>query len=318
VNKLPIITIEKSATTTSAATVNDRLSKRILSYVNLYCNTRCNSRCITCSFWRQNPLYELRPSEVASVVNSRYVDENTWFAVQGGEFSLHPQADAILEELKGSNYILFSNLLAPGRIFELIRRHQIRYVTVSLDGGPDGYNRIRGVNGFNRVTKALLKLQDIVNVSVGITLTPWSEYRDYEEAASFCRTHGFSFGVNLYTNSHIYEADGQIQEYPFIDQVAADSGDTYCLAYERWRVGKLRLPCHSIREVASIAPDATLYLCHNQKIPLGNLHQKSFDEIWGAEVVRRLQEEYVTCNQCWTSCYREFDFQRFSNNAKTV
>jgi MoaA/NifB/PqqE/SkfB family radical SAM enzyme len=294
----------------SGVVMSERLSMRLLSYVNLYCNTRCNSRCVTCSFWRQDQLLQLSPGEVQSVIKSSYVDDSTWFALQGGEFSLHPRADEILELLKGKNYILFSNLLAPDKVFELVRRHEVPYITVSLDGGPDGYRRIRGVDGFARVTSALLRLRELANVFVGITLTPWSELRDYEEAAHFCRKHGIEFGVSLYTDSHIYEADGPIQSYPFLDRVASDADSPFCAAYESWRIGKLSLPCHSIREVASVTPDGAVYLCHNQKISLGSLREKSFDEIWGFEATRKLHEQYASCNECWTSCYREFDHQR--------
>ena len=290
-----------------------RLNDRFLSYVNLYCNTRCNSRCLTCAFWQQDPKVFLTPNDVAGLAQSKYVDSETWFAVQGGEFSLHTQADEILDVLANTNYVLFSNLISPRKVLQLIRRHKVAYVTVSLDGGRDGYNRIRGVDGFERVTNALLKVQELTNVSVGITITPWSEYRDYEEAANFCRTHGIDFGVNIYTNSHIYEANNPVAEYPFLTKVASDARSTFCGAYDNWKKGKLHLPCRSIREVASIAPDGTVYLCHNQKVALGNLRESSFDKIWSHEETRRLHESFASCNQCWTSCYREFDWNRFES-----
>lgn len=281
-----------------------------LRYVNLYLNTVCNSRCVTCSFWKQTPQYVIPPERVRTVVNSRFADASTWFAVQGGEFTLHPQSDLILELLADRRYILFTNLLSFQRAVHLVRKHKVQFVTVSLDGGREGYRRIRGVDAFNRVTRDIRRLQDLCTVSVGFTLTPWSDYRDYEEVAAFCRKSGVDFGVNLYTHSHIYEAETALIEHSLLEKINADLGDEFCLAYKHWIRRELNVPCRSIREVASIAPDGTVYLCHNQKISLGNINTADFDEVWGHPRTARLHAEYESCNACWTSCYRTFDLER--------
>lgn len=282
----------------------------MLSYVNLYLNTVCNSRCITCSFWKQAPRHVLETSRILTIINSQFADEKTWFAVQGGEFTLHPQADLILEALRGKNFILFTNLLSPAKALDLVQRHNVRYVTVSLDGGKEGYKRIRGVDSFEVVTEGILRLKSRCEVSVGFTLTPWSTYSDYEQVARFCRGNGIEFGVNLYTASHIYEAVSQIEDYNLLRRIAEDCKDPFVAGYIPWRNGRLQLRCHSIREVSSIAPDGNVFLCHNQPIALGNVNVADFDDIWGSAESERLHEQYATCNACWTSCYRIFDLDR--------
>ncbi|MDP9104724.1 MAG: SPASM domain-containing protein [Candidatus Eremiobacteraeota bacterium] len=292
------------------AAIPDRLRRRMLSYVNLYCNTRCNSRCITCDFWKMDPLPRLTAADVASVAASRFADEDTWFAVQGGEFSLHPEADAILELFEDRHYILFTNFLSAERVVGLVRRHRTPYVAVSLDGGREGYARIRGVDAFDRVTRSILRLRAEAEISVGFTLTPWSELADYEAVAAFCRGNGIEFGVNLYTDSQIYQATTPPAHYPFLASIVADSQDAFAAAYEPWREGRLALPCHSIREVASVAPDGTVHLCHNQTAALGNVKDAGFDAVWDSEHARALHDRYASCNACWTSCYRTFDLKR--------
>lgn len=281
-----------------------------LRYVNLYLNTVCNSRCVTCSFWNQTPQHIIAPERARTVVESRFANGSTWFAVQGGEFTLHPQCDAVLEMLGGRQYMLFSNLLSAERVFRLVRRHRVRFLTVSLDGGREGYRRIRGVDAFERVTRNILRVRELCTVSVGFTLTPWSRLEDYEQAAAFCRNNGIDFGVNLYTQSHIYEATAALPEYPFLDRIAADSGGGFCAAYQAWISGSLTLSCRSIREVASIAPDGTVWLCHNRKVALGNINTEDFDDIWGNPRTAAFHASYESCNACWTSCYREFDLER--------
>jgi MoaA/NifB/PqqE/SkfB family radical SAM enzyme len=253
------------------------------------------------------PRHRLEPEALAGVAASRFADESTWFALQGGEFTLHPRAGEILDLFAGTSFILFSNMLNPPRLIALVRKHHVKYVTVSLDGGPEGYARIRGVDAFHRVTDGIVQLQQHADVSVGITLTPWSRYDDYAEAADFCRTNDVPFGVNIYTDSRIYEAASPPSDIPFLDRVVAETGDRFCAAYLRWRAGTLDLGCRSIRSVASISPDGDVHLCHNQDVILGNIHSESFDEIWGSEKTAAIHEAFQTCNACWTSCYRIHD-----------
>jgi len=277
-----------------------------LAYVNLYCTSQCNSRCVTCDFW-QRPVQTLEPAAVESVVNSRFVDGSTWLALQGGEFVLHPQADELLEMASTRQYILFTNLLAPARVEALVKRHQVPFVSVSLDGGPQGYAKIRGVDAFAKVTQGILRLRQFAEVSVGITLTPWSSLHDYYQASHFCREYGIDFGVNLYTNSRIYGANGPLCAPGLVAEVARDCGDAFCSAYASWVSGKLQLPCQSIRRVVSIGPDGTVHLCHNRQERLGNLRDSTFDSIWTSHKTLELHTRYTTCNDCWTSCYREYD-----------
>ena len=279
----------------------------MLRYVNLYCNTACDSRCTTCNFWRMKPRHRLDPNVLEGIATSRFADEETWFALQGGEFTLHPRAGEILDLFAGRSFVLFSNLLNPPRVIALVKKHGVKHVTVSLDGGREGYARIRGVDAFDRVTAGIVELQQHAEVAVGITLTPWSRYDDYAEAADFCRANDVPFGVNIYTDSRIYEATQQPGEIPFLPRVVEETGDRFCAAYLRWRAGTLDLGCRSIRSVASISPDGDVHLCHNQDVILGNVNDMRFDEIWGSEETARTHAAFATCNACWTSCYRMHD-----------
>lgn len=278
-----------------------------LRYVNLYCNTACDSRCTTCSFWKMRPKHLLTPRMLDSVAASRYVGTETWFALQGGEFTLHPDAGAILDLFADLNYILFTNMLNSGRVIDLMNRHGIRYITVSLDGGPEGYARIRGVDGFDRVTDGILRAAEKASVSVGITITPWSTYDDIRRAMDWCDRAGIAYGLNVYTESRIYESTRPAGPIPFLQQLADEAHDSFCAAHVRWSRGELSLPCHSIRRVASISPEGDVRLCHNRDVILGNIGEQTFDAIWGSRQTAAIHTQYESCNACWTSCYREHD-----------
>ncbi len=287
--------------------MNTPLAK--LRYVNLYCNNACNSRCTICDFWRMDQEVMLRVEDIAPIVSSGFADEKTWFAIQGGEFSLHPQADAILELVRDKSFILFTNLLAPQKIIQLIKRHAVPFVTVSLDGGKQGYQRIRGVDGFKKVTQSLLVLKELTTVSVGITISPLSTFEDYLAASGFCLENDIPFGINYYTQSKIYDSNLKVTNARLINQVAEHAQDPFSQAYVRWQRDELDLPCHSIKHVASIDPKGNLWLCHDQSVILGNIRESAFDAIWAAPRTRALHQQYQSCNACFTSCYRGYDFE---------
>ncbi len=280
-----------------------------LRYVNLYCNTACDSRCTTCTFWKMHPRHWLDAEVLASVASSRFVSEETWFALQGGEFTLHSGADAILDLFADRNYILFTNMLNPRRVKELVDRHDVQYVTVSLDGGREGYARIRGVDAFDRVTAGIRQLSERASVSVGITITPWSTYEDVREAMDWCNAANVPFGLNVYTESRIYGSERRAEPIAPLQRIVDETGDAYCAAHILWSRGELNLPCRSIRRVASISPDGDLHLCHNLDIVLGNIHEARFDDIWSSERTNQLHQQYESCSACWTSCYRELDLE---------
>src|SRR5207248_2467437 len=111
--------------------------------------------CTTCNFWQMKPRHRLEPAVLEGIAASRFADAETWFALQGGEFTLHPRAGEILDLFAGTSFVLFTNMLNPARVIALVTRHAVRHVTVSLDGGREGYARIRGVDAFDRVTAGI-------------------------------------------------------------------------------------------------------------------------------------------------------------------
>ena len=114
------------------------------------------------------------------IMQSRCVTQRTTVGLEGGEFILHPQADEIMAWFREHhpNYTLLSNCLAPRRVIDAVRRYQPRHLYVSLDGGRETYQRMRGCDGYNRVIEVVEALKDEVPLSLMFCLSPWNTFED--------------------------------------------------------------------------------------------------------------------------------------------
>ena len=150
-----------------------------LSQLMIYTTTSCQSRCKRCYIW-QKKVEHLSLEDIKRIMHSRCVTKRTTIGLEGGEFILHPQAEEIMAWFHEhhSNYTLLSNCLAPRRVIDVVRRYQPRHLYVSLDGGRETYQRMRGCNGYDRVIEVVEALKDEVPLSLMFCLSPWNDFDD--------------------------------------------------------------------------------------------------------------------------------------------
>ena len=121
-----------------------------LSQLMLYSTTNCQSRCKHCSIWKK-PEENLSLDDIKAIMGSKCVTPETTVGLEGGEFVLHPEADAIMEwfSINHPNYTLLSNCLAAPKVIRSVRKYHPRRLYVSLDGDKETYKYMRGVNGYD-------------------------------------------------------------------------------------------------------------------------------------------------------------------------
>lgn len=109
---------------------------------------------------------------------SKCVARNTVVGLEGGEFLLHPEADAIMQWFKNNhpNYTLLSNCLAPQKVIEAVRSYHPNHQYVSLDGDKETYKAMRGCNGHDKVIEVVESLKDEVDISLMFCLSPWNSF----------------------------------------------------------------------------------------------------------------------------------------------
>lgn len=67
-----------------------------LSTLMIYSTTKCQSRCKHCSIWKK-PEEHLSLEAIKKIMTSKCITRNTVVGLEGGEFLLHPEANAIME-----------------------------------------------------------------------------------------------------------------------------------------------------------------------------------------------------------------------------
>lgn len=74
-----------------------------LGTLMIYSTTKCQSRCKHCSIW-QKPEEHLSLGKIREIMASRCVTRHTVVGLEGGEFLLHPEAQAIMELSTGYSW----------------------------------------------------------------------------------------------------------------------------------------------------------------------------------------------------------------------
>ncbi len=82
----------------------------------------------------------------------------------------------------------------------------------------------------------------------------------------------------------------------------------FLLLYDEWRKKHTKLKCYSILDSVVVHPNGDVPICQNLGLKLGNINEKSLDEIFNSAASQKTQKEYVhNCNQCWINFHRKYD-----------
>ena len=306
--------------------------RRRLTNVTFYATNLCDCRCIHCGIWQQRPIVHLPFDVFKQVHDSPATGPQTTFGFEGGEFILHPQAEEILAYYQDRRCELYTNGLKPERVRQLVRKFKIPHLILSTEGGNrETYERIRGVDAFERVSTLAEEMAQETQVSISYTITPWNTNEDMQAVRRFCGERGIVFGLNIlhtspffdkdYRADHSPPAEGQqspganmvpLPSIPFASEESIQ-GDhpvktDYLLGYNEWLKGAAKIPCTSIFHRIVIYPNGDIPLCQQAEFGiLGNLLERRLETIWWSKATLGKQKSMVRCNQCWTSFHRYDD-----------
>lgn len=291
--------------------------KKKLAQLMIYATNRCQSRCRHCSIW-QKPHDTLSKDEIVAMMSSRCITRHTTVGLEGGEFLLHPQADEILEWLQTNhpNYTLLSNSLQPQKLIDLTRRYRPRHLYLSLDGDCDTYKNMRGVDGYDIVIQVVEELKDEVPVSLMFCLSPFNSFSDMEYTIGIAKKYGIDIRIGIYGTMAYFDTKAemlQAQGDDYISRIPANIHDTqenydFVALYDQWRSGNLQLRCHSIINSLVVHSDGNVPVCQNLDVMLGNIKEKSLDEIFNsADSITTQCRHSKECNGCWINFHRKYD-----------
>ena len=286
-----------------------------LSQLMIYSTTACQSRCKHCNIW-QKPVEHLSLDDIQQIMQSRCVTKRTTVGLEGGEFILHPQASDIMNWFREHhpNYTLLSNCLAPRRVIDAVRRYQPRHLYVSLDGGRETYQRMRGCNGYDKVIQVVETLKDEVPLSLMFCLSPWNSFGDMAFVIDVAKRYQVDVRIGIYGTMAFFDTTSELlTALDFVKQIPRSIHQTqenydFVALYDQWRNGNLRLRCQSIMSSLVIHSNGDVPLCQNLDVVLGNIHLQTLDEIFNGSQACQTQCQYsMNCNGCWINFHRKYD-----------
>ena len=260
-------------------------------------------------------------------MESRCITKNTVVGLEGGEFLLHPDANAIMEWFRDNhpNYTLLSNCLAPQKLIEAVRRYHPKHLYVSLDGDKETYKFMRGCNGHDHVIKVLETLKKEVPISLMFCLSPWNTFKDMDYVIGIAKKYDIDVRIGIYGTMDFFDTTSDLlsadiahynQNIPKSIHDTEENFDFVAL-YKEWRNGHLRLRCQSIFSELVIHSNGDVPLCQNLGVMLGNIHEHSLDEIFNSKETAKLQCQYSkNCNACWINFHRKYDIILLRNLEK--
>jgi MoaA/NifB/PqqE/SkfB family radical SAM enzyme len=298
-----------------------------LSTLMFYSTNLCNSKCRHCFVWAQRPAVHISKTKTVEIMNSKCVSKNTTVGLEGGEFLLHPEAGEILKWFSENhrNFELLSNCLQPRRVIDNVKKYPPKRLYVSLDGDRDTYLHMRGADGFDKVVQVVEACRNTVPVSLMFTLSPYNSFDDMSFVIEIAKKYNTDIRIGIYNNidffdtvdaAHVNETgsrNGSYHDRNFVEKIPASVRDTsenydFLILYNEWKNRKLKLKCYSIFDSLVIHPNGNVPVCQNLDVKLGNIYEKSLDEIYNGRDTVELQKKYAkTCNECWINFHRKYD-----------
>jgi len=306
---------------------------------------RCNSKCIMCSIWKGEPKGELSLGEIQEIFTNPLLNRLETVILSGGEPTLREDMAQIVQVILDSNPRIrqmwfITNGLEPSLVGQRVKDilHLPAYsqlekfaIEVSLDGYGDTHERIRRVpQAFDRVNETLKILKGLqLNSPFGIQLNCVVQKLN---VGNLLRLSQFAqemelpitFGpvVKILGNvkdfkEHLMPSEDQLKELKnfFSHQIENNIKLPTVVFWQDYfriiRGEKRRTPCALLYHSLIMDAEGNLFVCGNESLVYGNVHNSAIDKIWYSQEVKRLRKKakkYI-CPRCATSCNTTFSLR---------
>ncbi|MFA5146594.1 MAG: radical SAM protein [Candidatus Omnitrophota bacterium] len=287
-------------------------------YGSVIVTYRCNARCNMCNVW-EHPTgsgEEIGPDVIKKLPRMSFCN------VTGGEPFVRqdlPDIVAILRQ-KADRIVISTNGYFTDRITDLCRRYPGTGIRISIEGLRGSNDAIRGIpQGFDRAWQTLLELRDMGMKDIGLAMTVQdSNAKDLTALYQLALGLGYEFATAALHNSHYFhKRDNVIRNK---EEVIKEFGKLITLllkskkpkdwfrAYFNYGLinyirGKKRfLPCEMGQDGFFLDPFGDVLACNgmDEKMPMGNLKDQTWEEIWDSPRARDVRDKVKYCTRnCW-------------------
>lgn len=285
----------------------------------------CNSRCVMCDIW-QNKGRDFLPLDVYR----RLPDSLEMIDITGGEPFLRndiPELVAVLKETCSRARILitthgFMTDKIQSQIVAILKADPDIAFRISLDGLGKMHEEIRRIpDAFQKVmaTLRMLRGAGVRDLGVIFTLMDMNKHQ-LREVYDFCQKEKLQFSLNVAHDSPVYFGEGKAGlqpdpaavkkdfDYIFWKQMMALNPKQWAKAwfnkYSHLYMNSHKRPiaCGAGYNFFYMDSHANILVCHFKNWPIGNLNEKTFEEIWTSKEKQKYMPVAKGCQDCWMMC----------------
>lgn len=266
------------------------------------------------------------PSEPAEEISPKLLEKLpaglSFINITGGEpFLREDLADVVAAALtKTKRLVISSNGYFTDRMVALAKQFPDIGVRISIEGLPAANDKLRGItDGFDRGLRSLLELRalGLKDIGFGITASDVNA-KDMIELYRLADAMGLEFATASTHNSYYFHKDDNFFQDPEV--VAREFEKISCELLKtrrpkNWfrayfnhgmanyvRGRKRLLPCEVGTDMFFLDPYGRIMPCNgmDQEMPMGDLTQQSFEEIWHSEQAEKVRKAVKSCHKnCW-------------------
>lgn len=287
---------------------------------------KCNSRCEMCSIW-QIP----NPVSLALICFDNLSPDLKYINISGGEPFLSPNLPEIIARIKKAcpraQLIISSN----GYATDLISQTMVKIlaidpnigIRISLDGLKETHNRIRGyADFFARAMNTVDRLKEMAVKNLGFSFTIMdSNIDDLIKIYDLSRQKDIQLALALVQNSDIYfhKSDNRLSsvariesalDYIIKKELAGWNIKHWLRAYYDYGLrynlttGRRLLPSGAAFDSLFVDPSGDVYPSNLIALKMGNLKEKTLDEIWSGDLAAAVREKInkQEISESWIIC----------------
>jgi radical SAM protein with 4Fe4S-binding SPASM domain len=282
---------------------------------------RCIQKCAMCNIWK----FPTRADEEFKPALLEKMPRLSFCNVTGGEPFLREDLDDMIAVLKrkAKRIVISTNGYLTENILALASRHREIGIRISLEGLPAANDELRGMkDGFDHGLRTLLGLQRLKFKDIGFGITVSDKNRhDLLDLFRLARGLNVEYATAVVHNSfYFHTSENRLQD---TDKIAASFRElirellrskrikNWYRAYFNFGLleylqGRPRLlPCSAGTDVFFLDPWGEIYPCNGLEErfwlkSFGNLHEKSFQDIWHSAEAADIRAKVRTCpKNCW-------------------
>jgi MoaA/NifB/PqqE/SkfB family radical SAM enzyme len=282
---------------------------------------RCANRCHMCGIWKYptKEEEEFRPSLLEKLPKLKFCN------ITGGEPFLREDIGEIVNILrkKAKRLVISTNGYFTDRILDLAKKYRRIGIRISLEGLPAVNDELRGVrDSFDHGLRTLLGLKKmgLKDIGFGITVSD-KNAKNMLELFQLAKAMKVEFATAVVHNSYYFHKyDNRIENKEKLISCFNQLRDELL---KTWKIknwfrayfnqglinyiqGKPRLlPCPAGQNLFFLDPFGEVRPCNGMEESIwfdsfGNLHEKSFRDIWHSDKAEEIREKIIHCPKfCW-------------------